>query len=159
MISQTIDYSPQKHGPHRARFEFTIDDGRKVLRGPVNVASEQDADIRRVSMEAGVLVSVQNQDAAEAVTIGTKTAYKLATAEQVQYAWLESGFNESEHYNAYEKMKDIGPQLLALGLTDEQYAAMFDTEVESVINVKDYWSFLDANSTAIETYLTIEAFV
>jgi len=155
MQSQTIDYSIQKQGSGRARFMFTLSDGREILRGPVAVSSESDAEARRVQMESDVLESIQNHDAAEAVIINVKTAYKLATAEQVQYAWLKSGFDEDEHYKAYEKLKDIGPVLINLGLTDEELAGLFGVPIEDATATREYWEFLDSNKIAIEAYSLI----
>lgn len=155
MESQTIDYSIQKQGSGRARFMFTLSDGREIFRGPLGVSSESDADSRRVQMESDVLESIQNQDASDAVTNNIKTAYKLASNEQVQYAWLKSGFDEDEHYKAYEKLKDIGPALLSLGLTDIQLAGLFGVPVEDATATREYWEFLDDNKEAIEAYTLI----
>jgi hypothetical protein len=153
--SEITDYSSQKHGPHRARFKFTLSDGREVLRGPVNVSSHEDAELKRVALEPSVLSSIQAHDANEAVHLNVKTSHNLASVEQVQYVWLKSGFDEDEHYKAYAKIKDIGEALLSLGLSDEQYASMLNVTVEDATATRMYWEFLDDNKIAIEAYSLI----
>jgi hypothetical protein len=106
-------------------------------------------------MEPFVLSEVQRRDADAAVALGIPFAYKEATATQVQYAWLKQGFNQTEHYLAYPLIKDLAPSLLAMGLTDEQYASAFNTTVEDVQAIKEYWDFLSVNIATIEAYALI----
>jgi glutamate synthase domain-containing protein 3 len=149
--SETTDLSPRRGG-YRARFAYTLTDGRVITRGPINVADNDAAETKRVELENSVLASVQKRDAQEAVKAGVQSAHKEATEAQVLYAWLLAGFDEEEHYKAYHFMKDIGPSLLSLGYTDEQYAVMLNTTVEDATASREYWEFLDANSATILAY-------
>ncbi len=160
IISKSIaNLSLQRSGLYRARFIYTLKDGREIHRGPVNARSIEDAETLMSSIEPDALKGAQIQDAQEAVNLGIQTAHKEATAQQVQYSWLQAGFNEDEHYKAYEKMKRIGPALLSLGLTDAQFAEMFNTDIEDVTAVREYWEFLAANKESIESYARIAGVV
>ena len=147
-----INLSPEKSGSFRARFEFTLSDGRVLQRGPIRVLNSEAADLLGVDLEASVLASIQLSDAFDAVDAGIQTAYKLATVEQVQYAWVKAGYDEDEHYKSYEKLKDIAPSLLALGLTDLEYSQLLNTSSEEATTAREYWEFLDANSATIAAY-------
>ena len=149
--SQITDLSPRRGG-FRARFAYTFTDGRTFTRGPVNVSSSEEAENKLAAIEPSVLASVQQNDAQEAVKAGVQSAHKEATEPQVLYAWLLAGFDEPEHYKAYHFMKDIGPALLSLGYTDEQYSMMLGTSVEDATASREYWEFLDANSATILAY-------
>jgi len=150
--SRVTDLSPERSGRFRARFEFTLSDGRIIQSGPINVASVEDAESMLDSLGESMLLSVQRADAMQAVSDNVQVAYMLATLEQVQYAWLKTGFNEEEHYEAYNKMKDVGPVLLALDLTDQEYAELLGSTLEDAVAVREYWAFLDSNSVVIESY-------
>lgn len=153
--SHVTDLSPERSGRFRARFEFTFSDGRIIQSGPINVDSQEDAESMLDSLGASMLLSVQQSDAMQAVSEEVQVAYKLASIEQVQYAWLSAGFNEEEHYEAYSKMKVVGPALLALGLTDQEYADLLGSTLEDAVAVREYWEFLDLNSVVIEAYRSI----
>ena len=153
MISskEVSDLSPHS-GRFRARFSYTLDDGRVLTRGPSFVADSAEADAKLIALESDVLANVQNQDASEAVRLGSYTLHKEASENQVKYAWLLTGYEAETHVEAYAQIKDLAPAMLSLGYTDEQYASAFNTTVEEVVNIKAYWSFLDANSAAILAY-------
>ena len=139
----------------RARFLYEFSDGRLVERGPILVIDLADSESVLANLEVSVLKNIQEQDANSAVLQNIKTAYKEASVEQVLYAWLKVGFDESEHYNAYLKIKDIGQQLLSLGLTDEQYAIMLNTTIADATATRLYWEFLEVNKLAIESYILV----
>jgi len=141
-------------GRYRARFLFVLDDGRKFHRA-LFVSTSEDADTKLIEFEADVLSSVQDLDAKEAVGLGIQSAHKEATQAQVQYAWVKEGFDSDEPYQAYEKMKDIGPTLLAMGLTDEQYSIALNCSIEEVIAAKAKWAELEANAAVISAYVGI----
>lgn len=155
IVSRSILSVSPHSGGYRARFLYELSDGRKIERGPIPVASEAETNNLLISIEPSVLEAVQSQDADEAVSLNIKTAFKEASLEQVQYSWLKIGFDEDEHYKAYEKIKDIGTSLLSLGLTDEEYAVMLNVTVEDATATREYWEFLDANKAAIEAYALI----
>ncbi len=156
MDSQTIDYSPQKNGSGRARFLFTLDDGREVFRGPVNVKSVTDADDIRASMESDVFLYVQEQDAESAIVNDIADSHGTATNKQVKISWLKKGFIQAEAYRAYYYLKKVMPELLAMNKTDAQLAVILGTSVAVVVEIKEKWSILDVNAAALVTYEQIQ---
>ena len=142
-------------GRVRARFKFIFDDGRENERGPISYATQAEAESALSEIENNVLKSAQLDDSFKAVSKNIKSSHGEASANQVSFAWLKTGFNETEHYKAYLKMKDIAAQLLPLNLTDAQYAAMLNSTVEEATKTRLYWGFLDANKSVIEAYIAI----
>ena len=142
-------------GRVRARFKFKFDDGREIDRGPISYATQADAELALPEIENSVLKSAQLDDSFKVVSKNIKSAHGEASSNQVSFAWLKTGFNDTEHYNAYLKIKDIASQLLPLNLTDEQYAAMLNSTVEDATKTRLYWEFLEANKAAIEAYITL----
>jgi hypothetical protein len=138
---------------YRARYSITIDDGRVFSVGPVTVQDNSEAMQRSSGIEANVITSTITQDAEEAVRSGIKTAHKTATLQLVQYTTLRLAYNEPEYYKAYQIMKDVAPELMALEYTNEQYAEAFNSTVEDVINIKSLWQILDANSDTLQSYI------
>lgn len=137
----------------RVRLEYTLDDGRVVERGGgMYVESLAAAEQLLIDLEASVLASVRRSDSASAVELGIYTAYQQASLQDVQYQWLKVGFDEPQPYKSYLLMKDVGPSLLSLGYTDEQYAAAFGTTVEDVVAAKAKWAQLEINAVTLAAY-------
>ena len=136
----------------RARFVITLADGRVIHRGPIPVANQAAADAKAITLEADVIVATSKSDAEEAVSQGIITAYKTASINQISYATLQTAYMETEYYRAYALMKDVAPDLMALGYTNEQYASAFNSTVEDVANIKAFWVILDANSAVLQSY-------
>jgi len=150
--SRTTSLTPVKSGGFRANYEYTLSDGRKISRGPLNVVSELDATSKRTSMEPAILSSIQVSDAEDAVSNNIKTSNKFASLQQVQLAWLRAGFNEDEPYKAFSMMKAIGRSLLSLGLTDAKNAELLNSSLEDAVAARIYFESLDANSSVLEAY-------
>lgn len=150
---QIIELTKHSNGC-RARFDYIFDDDRHIIIGPINVSSQEDADSKLILLEPSILSQMQKRDANEAVSNDIKIAHKEASIQQVQYTWLKLGFEEDEPYKQYQMMKDIGPSLLNLGLTDVEYATMFNSTEEEVVNVKDLWISLVPHATVFDNYIT-----
>lgn len=146
-----------KHaGGNRATATFLLDSGEPVERSIRNAGVDEAAAlVKATAMIPDVEASIQKRDASEAVSRGLYTAYGTASEAQVQYSWLKQGYAQEEHYQAYAMIKDLAPALLAMGLTDEQYATAFNATTEEIANIRTYWEFLSANSVAIEAYALI----
>lgn len=155
ILSKSIQSIKPHSGRYRVRFLYVLEDGREVHRGPLFVPTQADADTKLIDLEPAVLASVQKHDAKDATTLDIQVAYKEATQAQVQYAWLKDGFDSDEPYKAYNKMKDIGPALLSLGLTDEQYAVALNCPVEEVVSAIELWTELESDKTVIAAYGSI----
>jgi len=136
----------------RARFKYTLDDGRVLLRGPIFVRDSAAATARLNAMADDVLRNIQSHDASEAVRAGKLTAHKQATTDQVRYQFMQEGFDDVEPYKAYLRMKDIGPLLDSIGRTNEQYADAFGITVRNVEKLRARWVELKANSAIYEAY-------
>ena len=149
------DMSPH-NGSFKARFCYVFDSG-VVNIGPLSVASQSDADVKLIANSERAKDIKARQDASEAASMGLLSAHKEATTEQVQFAVLDLAYSAETLHESYDGMKNLAPQLLALGLTDDQYAITFNATVEQVQNIKNKWSYLSANSAAIEAYAQIES--
>ena len=149
----SITHTLSAHGSgYRARYRVTIGDGRVFNIGPVGVSDDAEALARSAGIEAKVIASTMTNDAEEAVASGITTAYRTASTALIQYTTLRIAYSEPEYYQAYAVMKDVAPDLMALGYTNEQYAAAFNSTVEDVANIKSLWQILDANSTTLQAY-------
>ena len=84
-------------------------------------------------------------------------AFGEAPQELVQFAHLKHGMQQPDPYEAYQAMKPVAGDILALGLTVEQLAAAFGETVENAQNTLDRWFLLDQHSTAIEEYGALRA--
>lgn len=151
---EVVDLTPHS-GRFRARFKYVFDDGREVIRGPIHVTDSNAADTKLVDMVPDVLVTMQKQDASEAVRLNKLEAHKQATLAQVQYQFIREGFDSTEPYRAYLKMKDVAPALLSLGYTNEQYAVALNTTVEDVEGARARWEELEVNAVTLAAYAEI----
>ncbi|NIB44829.1 hypothetical protein HBA55_34935 [Pseudomaricurvus alkylphenolicus] len=134
----------------RTRQRFTLDDGRVFDRN-VNAATESELADHVSAAGARLEARVAEQDASEAVAQGVSTAYQTATLFQVQYAWLQKGFNETDPVTAYDILKEVAPAVLSLGYTAAQYAVAFGSTEEEAQRLLDRWAYLDSRSdTEIE---------
>ena len=151
---EVLDLTPHS-GRFRARFKYTFNDGRVAIRGPMFVADSNYADSKLADMAPDVLIAMQKQDASEAVGLGKLESHKQATLAQVQYQFIREGFDSSEPYKAYLKMKDVAPALLSLGYTNEQYAVALNTTVEDVEGARARWEELEVNAVTLAAYAEI----
>lgn len=151
-----IEAFTKHNGGNRATAIFTFADGRVVGKRIRNAGDDETAALAiATGLVPNVESSFQSNDANEAIGLGLFTAHKEASEAQVKYEWLLQGYNKESHYEAYMQLKDLAPAMLAMGLTDAQYAATFNTTVEEVSNIKDYWEFLDTNKVVIQAYNAI----
>ncbi len=127
------------------------------MRGPMLVTDEAAALLRLVELEPSVLASIQMGDAEEAVTLNIQKAYREASEVQVKYQWLKSAFEQEEAYTAWPLIKEIGAQLLALGLSDVAYADMLNTTEDEAKASREQYEYLLAQSPWIEAYITVQA--
>lgn len=156
MLSETIDYSPQKHSLARVRFKFMLDDGRKVLRGPINCVNEADANSKRIAMEPSILLHIKQMDADHAIEQDVISSHRTSSVWETRIAWMKRGYNESEPYKAYKILKRIMVPLLALGKTDQEYSERLGITLNTFQALENKWLALAANSVAIEAYAAIE---
>jgi len=152
--SRIAELSPYVGG-YRATITYTLTDGRVIRRGPFTVVSQADADAKGLALESDVLAEAVSQDADVAVD-GSLPSFGEADSNAVAVKKMEHGVNAERLYESYARMKDTAPVLLAIGLTDAQYAAQFGVTVEQVAGVKALWAYLDQNKTAIEAYQLVE---
>ena len=145
----------KKGDMYEVQYGYITDDGRSFLLAPKTIESSDIVLDKMVEYEAEMLSQIKNIDAREAVRLGIDTAYKEATIEQVQYAWLKTGYDSLEHWKAYQLMKPIAPSLLALGLTDEEYADLLNTTVADAVASREYWTFLEGHKDVLDAYAEI----
>ncbi|NIB43798.1 hypothetical protein HBA55_29620 [Pseudomaricurvus alkylphenolicus] len=149
MQVQEIKRRPQRTGQVRTEQRFTLDDGRVFVR-QVNAASDSELATNIAAAQAKLLTRVAQQDAIEAVAQGVSTAYLTATLSQVQFAWLQKGFNETDPVTAYDILKEVAPAVLSLGYTAAQYAAAFGSTEEEAQRLLDRWAYLSSDPDTIE---------
>lgn len=155
IASQSISEISPHSGRYRARFSYTLDDGRKIERGPVHVASVADANSVLISEAAKVLAGVQSLDASSAVDQDIDADHLEATQAQVRLAYILDAFQQDEPYKTYRLLKRVVPSLVALGYTDEQMANYLGTTVDNVIKFKTRWQALNANSAIYDAYIGV----
>jgi len=154
--SEISEHSKQAVG-YRVKFKYTFDDGRYKTVGPIRVNSLDEAETKLIENKSSVQQSMIDSDAQEAKAQGLKTAYKEASQANVYYAYLFEGYNTDDPLEAYELMQPVAPDILALGLTVEQMATMFNQDIETAQSVLDKWGYLDSNSETILAYKTVKA--
>ena len=142
-------------GKFRARFLYTLDDGREFER-TTKALSLDDANAKLLSFEAELLTSIQERDTDEAINNDVNASYGEATAKQVKLGWLKKGFNQQEAYRAYFFFKKVMPELLALGKTDTQLSVILDTSVAVVVELKEKWAELSVNAVTLDDYIQIQ---
>ena len=54
---------------------------------------------------------------------------------------------------AYQYLKDVAPILLALGLTDAEYAVMMDSTVAEATAMRAEWARLSIKSDELDAYI------
>ena len=150
--SKVIDVSLQRSGRFRARFKYTLSDGREVLRGPINCISEVDALAKMSALEPSVNSYIQQQDSERAVHEGIESASGEASVSQVRAEWLLQAYKNGDHYQAYLKLKNVGQAIFSQGKTDAEYASDLGITENEVVKIKQYWSFLRTNKTVIQAY-------
>ncbi|PCI54136.1 MAG: hypothetical protein COB36_10620 [Alphaproteobacteria bacterium] len=154
MIVLELEHRPQRSGQVRTRYLFTFDDGREFHR-PINAESEAMLPQAIVLAQAQCINFVMKVDALDAVVSGIKTAHKTASANQVQYAWMQAAFNEEDPIAAYEIMSEVAPALVSLGYTAAQYAAIFGGSEAEVQRLLDRWEYLSNNAAELGAFKTV----
>ncbi len=139
-------------GRYRVRFNFVFLDSRSFTTGLLTARDEAHVSELLVSKADEYNKSVKQSDAQEAVSLGIQTAYMDATQEDVYFTYLFDGYNNEDVLEAYNIMSKVAPQILELGLTVEQMAALFGETVEMAQAVFDKWAYLDANKAVIIAY-------
>jgi len=124
----------------RCNVTYIFSDGRRIPIGGFNADSQTDADNKAIAHQQGVLKSVAESDAEEAVRNDIKIAYKEAALKNVQYAWVKAGFTSDNILDMYYHLKQFVPQLIALNWTNQQLADYFDTTVDRIEKTKSIWS-------------------
>jgi hypothetical protein len=152
--SNVLNISKQSEGRYHCTFNYILDDGREINIKPSSVGEDYQQVCEDRSGE--VFKSVIKSDAQEALELGIKTAHKYATQEQVFYEFLFAGYNEPDPIAAYDYMNGIAQSLLSLGLTAEQFSALFGETVEITEAVINYWHVLAAGASTIEAYRTLK---
>lgn len=143
----------EHNGGRRARVRYTFASGQTVDRLIMNAGADLPAArLRARTLVEGIETRARTRDAAEAVALGLRKAHGEATEAQVLYAWLLTAYEQRDPLVAWEAINDLAPGMLALGYTNEQYAAAFGTTVEEVENIKLFWGFLETNQDVIVAY-------
>ncbi|MBL4891477.1 MAG: hypothetical protein JKX91_06580 [Rhizobiaceae bacterium] len=150
-------HSITAHGSaFRFRAIFTFDDGREIIKGPFNASSEGDADSKIAANLDRVFKELQESDADQAVADNVDTAYKQAALNQVRRAWLKFGYKEDEAHRAYYYMKKPATLLFSLPKTDQQLSNILDVPLSVLQKIKAKWQYLDANSSVILAYTSVQ---
>ena len=139
-------------GGFRVKFNYTLVDGRDFNIGYINAKNNSHIGELLLSKGANLELSVKESDSQEAVSLNIQTAHKDATQEDVYFAHLFKGYTSDDVLESYTIMSKVVPQILSLGLTIEQMAAMFNQTVEMAQAVFDKWEYLDNNKAAIVAY-------
>ena len=146
-----------KHGnSFRARYRFTLSDGRIFDRGPISVSSLEEANTKISDTEQNVLKSIKRSDAEEAIDLGIQDIHKEASKNDVLGSWLKQALNEDEYYKVYKKMKIIVPYLISLNKTNTQLANLLSMTLEEIKDVKALWNKLKSFSIIFDDYITIK---
>ena len=148
--SNVLNLSEQTSGRYRCTFNYVLDDGREINIKPSNVGS--DYQVVCDARAASVFESVIKSDAKKAFSLGIKDAHGYATQSQVFYEYLYAGYDSKDPVEAYNLMNGVAQQLLGMGLTTEQLAAMLGEPVETAQNVINHWNLLETNKAALDAY-------
>ena len=149
IVQSIISEQSKQAVGYRVKFAYTFTDGRVKTIGPIRVNSLEEAETKLITNEDSVQQSMIDSDAQEAQAQGLKSAYLEASQAEVYYAYLFEGYNTDDPLEAYLLMEPVAGDILALGLTVEQMAGMFNQDVETAKSVLDKWAYLDLNSETI----------
>jgi len=139
----------------KVKFKYTFADGREFFIGPVRATNQDQINQLLIDNKTPLESSVKNNDAQEAKELGVKIAYKDASQADVYYAYLYEGYNNDDALESYLLMSTVAPDILALGLTVDQMAGMFNQPVQMVNDVMNKWEYLNSNSVEILAYQSI----
>lgn len=157
LISSTVvDKNPQSHGRLRVSLEYTFSTGVPLIVGPITVDSEQEAQAQLIARQPSAVSGRQSMDAEEAMQLGIKTPYKEADQGAVYFAWLKTAFDVVDPAESYAFYREVGPVIMAMGLTVEQLASAFGSTVADAQAVYDRWIYLDTNSALIDSYIALK---
>lgn len=126
----------------RCDFEYKLVDGRVFTLKSVHCENEQVALDVIASKVSALELDIKSQDAQEAVQLGINTEYMTASLSDVYYAYLFEGYNEVDIFESYLKMSKVAPKILAMGLTVDQMATMFNQPKEMAQSVLTKWGKL-----------------
>lgn len=149
-----ISKAAQREG-HFITLTYEFSDGIiKVLR----VRGRTDIDAARLleSKEAYVLASKQIQDLELAILSDSDTPSQDVTQAQVYKAWMIKGFQSDDPIEAYRYLSKVAAKVLALGLTTQQLATLFEEDEGTAEAVLSKWQYLKANKAAIAAYKVIK---
>lgn len=138
----------------RVRFVYTID-GEEVTLGPFFAANQAEIDAMKTAKLPDATAIKVNRDVSKAIEQGITTSYGSANSSDVLRGYMSLGIDDMDTLQAYEFLKKVAADVLAMGYTDEQYAAAFDTSVDRVQFLKARWAYLEANEAAILAYKSV----
>lgn len=150
--SEITEQATLVDGRIRVKFKYTFEDGREFNVGYVHAKEEQQVNELLATKATQLNESIKQSDAQDAISNNIQTAYKDAAQEDVYFAYLFEGFNNDDVLESYNIMSKVAPQILSLGLTVEQMAAVFNQTVEMAQAVFDKWDYLDTNKAVIIAY-------
>ena len=154
--SEVIDQSLQASGNYRVRFKYTFQDGREYIIGPISASSQEQINQLLIDKEDPLVSSVKQSDAQEAQSKSIKVAYMTASQSDVYYAYLFAGYNVDEPLESYLLMEPVAQEILDLGMTVEQMAALFGEELSVAQGVFDRWAYLESNEAEILAYKIVK---
>ena len=151
-ISEITEQTILVDGRIRVKFKYTFEDGRFFNVGYVHAKDESQVNELLATKANQLNESVKQSDAQDAISQNIQTAYKDASQEDVYFAYLFDGYNNDDVLESYNVMSKVAPQILSLGLTVEQMAAVFNQTVEMAQAVFDKWDYLNTNKATIIAY-------
>ena len=150
--SEITEKATLADGRLRVRLKYTFEDGREFNIGFIYAEDEEHANSLLITKADELNRSVKKSDAQDATENNIQTAHKDASQEDVYFAYLFDGYTNEDVLESYNLMSKVAPQILSLGLTVEQMAALFGETVEMAQAVFDKWTYLDSNKEVIIAY-------
>ena len=118
------------YGGNQARVTYTLDDGRTITRGPWKCASLSEAQTKAAAQLARVEAWQRDQDAEEAVTLGTVTANRTATLSEVKSKFLEMVNSLDDPCDIYDILKNINRADIPA-----KYLPLYDKLADNAANI------------------------
>ena len=152
MITSTnvLNLSEQSVGRYRCTFNYVFDDGREVNIRPSSVGADYQAVAE--SRAAHIERSMELADAEEAVSLEIDTPYKYASQNDVLYAFLVAGYNDTDPINSYLKMVKPVNKIQSAGITLQQLADFSGEPLSYFHAMYTKWQTLDANKLMMLEY-------
>jgi len=155
IVNSQVSSQEEQATGYKVKFKYTFADGREFFIGPVRATNQDQITQLLESKKSTLESSVKSNDAQEAKELGLKTPYKDASQADVYFAYLYEGYNNDDALESYLLMSPVAQDILDIGLTVEQMAAMFNETVEMVNDVLAKWEYLDLHSVEILAYQSI----